>query len=217
MGARVANLSTEWILAIIVCLAVVRGYFWMSAWHPGWLSRESAKAIGELVESCLIAVVLVFGLIRPFIVQAFYIPSPSMEPTLLVGDRLLVNKFVYRFRDPRPGDVIVFKAPPSADQSAADGNPKDFIKRVVAVPGDQIEIYGGAVTVNGRALDEPYIAEEPTYTMSPVEVPKGSLFVMGDNRNDSNDSHQWGCLERDRVVGKAMLIFWPPRRMRILR
>lgn len=218
MGARIANLSTEWIIAIIVALAVVRVLLWKTDWHPGWLSKDNARAIGELIESALVALVLVFGLIRPLVVQAFFIPSESMVPTLRIGDRLLVNKFLYRFRAPRRGDVIVFIAPPSAEQFPTDRGPEDFIKRVVAVEGDLVEIYNHHVYVNNRMVDEPYIAESPDYAIyPPIEVPKGQLFVLGDNRNHSNDSHVWGFLERNRVVGKAMVIFWPPARAGIIR
>jgi signal peptidase I len=294
------------------------------------------------VESALIAIVLVFLVIRPFVVQAFYIPSGSMRLTLLEQDRILVNKFIFRIRTPQQGEIVVFRAPPRASPDE-----KDFIKRVIGLPGDRVEVNPDTVTidgrpaiqlinadaadayssfrqerphglvveknsepekrqnqlllstpdgqvpviasatgnvtytgesvrvdgleravlpsvnlareahqfsdwggdpsvegtivmngeepilvvlkgshldvrpghvlVNGQTLKEPYIAQAPRYEMSPYTVPPGNLFVMGDNRNDSNDSHAWGPLELDRVVGKAMFIFWPPTRIGLVR
>ncbi|MDH7570617.1 MAG: signal peptidase I [Armatimonadota bacterium] len=166
----------------------------------------------EFVDSGLIALVLVFLVLRPFVVQAFYIPSGSMRPTLLENDKILVSKFTYRFRRPSRGDVIVFKAPPQADPTE-----KDFIKRVVGLPGDVIEVQDGIVYLNGEAQSEPYVAEPPAYTMPPVLVEPGKVFVMGDNRNDSNDSHAWGQLDERRIRGKALLIFWPPARIGLIR
>lgn len=192
------------------------------------LGRSTRATILEFVDSGLIAALLVFCLLRPFVIQAFFIPSGSMEPTLLVNDRILVNKFIYFFRDPKPGEIIVFNAPP-----AAQSGDKDFIKRVVGVPGDRLCVHDGALYRNGQRVLEEYIAEPPTYTWpNPggcIEVPDNCLVVMGDNRNDSNDSHRWGhwdpitgrwisepYVPRENVLGKAMLIFWPPQRIRIL-
>jgi len=323
---------------------------------------QFAKSVGETAESLAVAMALVFFLIRPFIVQAFFIPSASMHPTLLEQDHILVNKFIYRFWEPKQGDVIVFKSPPEANP---DGIERDFIKRVVAVPGDEVRITPGSVMVgneeynhqamrhilqggskaeirqrkvyedgevvpnwevgllamqrsgsrvqvitdelgvdkvivslggqvkeyteydlpdllesrhrvklrdnaiyrdnkkvdnkefaklagkpgakvkvipgvvyvNGKPLDEPYAAEDPDvpYPLSTtnakwlitkkagkenvklVKIPKGKLLVMGDNRNDSNDARFWGLLDRERVLGKAMVIFWPVNRIRIVR
>ncbi|HEY3285118.1 MAG TPA: signal peptidase I [Armatimonadota bacterium] len=247
-----ANISIQYIIIAAIALAVVR----IGIARSEALPRSLAASAGEFVEALLFALVLVFLVIRPFIVQAFYIPSESMVPNLLVGDRILVNKFVYRFREPQRGDVVVFKAPPRAAEDE-----KDFIKRLVALPGDTVAVHDGKLFVNDkpfpdwmlpRARDpfaspeqmeaqradpsrpaEPmdYVFPEPgkNYTHSdpqfpfdiasgkPMTVPPGYLFVMGDNRNNSRDSHFWGPLERDRVLGKAMLIFWPPNRMRILR
>jgi len=208
-----ANLSVPWILVLVVVLAVCRlGVAMMG--RSGALPQPAADSTGEVLESALIAIVLVFLIIRPYVVQAFYIPSGSMHPTLLEQDRILVNKFIYRFQKPRRGDVIVFKAPP---QASPDGREKDFIKRVIGLPGDTIEVREGRTYVNGKPLDEPYILERPFYEFPPQQVPQGTLFVMGDNRNDSNDSHNWGSLERDRVLGKAMVIFWPIKRIGMIR
>jgi len=192
------------------------------------LSRSARVAVLEFVDSGLVAALLVFCLLRPFVIQAFFIPSGSMNPTLLEGDRILVNKFIYFFRDPRPGDIAVFNAPPAATEED-----KDFIKRVVGVAGDELYVREGALYRNGRRQTEDYIAEEPRYVWpnpgGRVEVGDGYLVMMGDNRNDSNDSHKWGhwdsvtgewvgqpFLPRENVLGKAMIIFWPPQRIRIL-
>lgn len=316
---RIANLPIQQVLVIVAVLFVV------------WLALRRYKsgigrAIAEIVESALIAVVLVFLVIRPFVVQAFYIPSESMEPTLQVGDRLLVNKLAYRFKDPQRGDIVVFKSPPAANEArssffgsilfpqrvdrksalsswnavvgkvkdvysengevlitptrsyagefanirelciigkhdseglilpirsyryAEDGynvivkfaginsrseaeqlvgkqarvGEVDYIKRIIAIPGDTIEIRrvgpdDYAVFVNGKQLHEPYVMDSPDYERPKVKVPEGMYYVMGDNRRNSNDSHEWGFLDRRRIVGKAMLIFWPPNRIRIIK
>ncbi|MHB1456684.1 MAG: signal peptidase I [Armatimonadota bacterium] len=324
MTEKIANLPIEYIIAVVIGLLIVRLIL-------GRYKSKSLKSVTELVESLLIAIVLVFLVIRPFVVQAFFIPSESMEPTLLVKDRLLVNKFIYRFTDPKHGDVIVFKSPPAANegrgedaevvmipqdidrasalsnwnevagkvmetvgdngevkihpvashsgefssiqelcilgkadmlgrilpiekQSFSDNNydlvikfigindkasatdlvgkevrigEKDYIKRVIGVPGDTIEVkslglnkYGleeFALYRNDKPLDETYIKDPPDYVLPKQVVRRGMLFVMGDNRQNSNDSHRWGQLDRRRVVGKAMVIFWPVKRMGIVR
>ncbi|MGC9318558.1 MAG: signal peptidase I [Armatimonadota bacterium] len=192
------------------------------------LKKSMRATILEFVDSILVAALLVFCLLRPFVIQAFFIPSGSMSPTLLEGDRILVNKFIYFFRDPKPGEIVVFNAPPAASEMD-----KDFIKRVVGTPGDRLCVHDEALYRNGKRIREDYIAESPRYVWpnpgGAIEVPEGSLVVMGDNRNDSNDSHKWGhwdprtgkyvnqpYLPRENVLGKAMLIFWPPQRIRLL-
>lgn len=287
---RLANLSIPTVCITVIVLFVIR-FALLKLKHP------FAKSIAEIAESLAVAMALVFLLIRPFIVQAFFIPSASMHPTLLEQDHILVNKFIYRFKEPKLGDVVVFKAPPEATPGEPEG--KDFIKRVIGVPGDKIRItagyvmigdmkythvdlrdllgtyakpdgdmrvllkgndvyvdgrrithteiaaaandpdakikvFPGKVYVNGKAIDEPYIAEDPdlpypmlsgdkatpdkwivSYKGKPtVKIPKGRLLVMGDNRNDSNDARFWGLLDRKRMLGKAMFIFWPLNRIR---
>lgn len=204
MREWLANISIWYILGAIVILLAARLIL-------GRLKTPSAKPAAEFAESALIAIVLVFLVIRPFIVQAFYIPSGSMLPTLLIRDQILVNKFVYRFHEPAHGDIVVFKSPKWA---SGDMIVRDYIKRLVGLPGDVIEVKDGAVYRNGKRLNEPYINEPYiNYDMEPVRVPKGELFVMGDNRNDSNDSHRWGPLNRNRVIGKTMVRFWPLNRI----
>ena len=320
-----ANLNILWILAIVGGLTVLRLALI-------YVPNQMARSVAEILESGMIAVALVFLIIRPFILQAFFIPSPSMEPTLLgkngSGDRILVNKFAYRLGKPHRDDVVVFLAPPAATV----GIPPDseFIKRLIGLPGDRLEVVAGVVTVNGKPynhdairqaladagefgaaavgsgvdqadhhvrfvdggvladkklvskerlaeiltglksspatvspgyvirngerLTDPTIAEDPDYDMKifngeplkhahgsypsefylqgqplsqaefqqdwahPTEpLPKDRLMMMGDNRNDSNDSTNWGPLEARRVVGRAQFIFWPPTRMGVIR
>jgi len=243
----------------------------------------------ELVESALVALFLVFFIIRPFIVQAFYIPSPSMVETLEVYDRILVNKFIYRIEKPNRGDIVVFEPPARATERVGD----DWIKRVIALGGDSIAVHHNHLYLNGVIQNEPYAAlldqssDKPgmqhvstgTYdyqfpdpnqiSLSPGEnayvypapedsletainerlytvrrtsdkapaadggnylffvhddpkvgleavVPPGKVFVMGDNRNDSEDSHFWGYLDENRILGRAFCIFWPVNRVRWL-
>lgn len=177
-----------------------------------------AKVFKEYVEALIIALILAF-FIRTFIVQAYKIPSGSMLDTLLIGDHLLVNKFQYGvrlpftdvvvlpFSDPKFQDIIVFEYP--QDPS------KDFIKRVVGLPGDTIEIRDKVVYRNGVKLDEPYVQHTdprvlpgPRDNLEPVTVPLGKYFVMGDNRDESLDSRFWGFVDRGAILGKAWVIYW---------
>ena len=206
MSDWLANISLGYVIAAIVVLFIARLIFGR---HEG----TAAKSAAEISESALIAIVLVFLIIRPFIVQAFYIPSGSMRPTLLERDHILVNKFVYRIHEPREGDIVVFKSPPGA---SLDGQERDFIKRLIGLPGDTIEVKNGAVYRNGQRLNEPYILETPDYEMPPVKILPDKLFVMGDNRRNSNDSHAWGLLDRKRVIGAAMFRFWPLSRFGLI-
>jgi signal peptidase I len=287
---RLANLSIPTVIITVIVLLILRFALLK-------LKSPFAKSIAEIAESLAVAMALVFLLIRPFVVQAFFIPSASMHPTLLEQDHILVNKFIYRFREPKLGDVVVFKAPLEA--TPGETKEKDFIKRVIGVPGDKIritpgyvmigdmrydhrdlrdllsgyvkingdgrvllkgddvyvdgqqlthtelaaaaddpsakvKIVPGKVYINGKAINEPYIAEDPdqpypvrsgdkatpdkwivNYHGKPaVKIPQGKLLVMGDNRNDSNDARFWGLLDRKRILGKAMFIFWPLNRIR---
>ena len=266
---RLASVSLPVIVGLLAFLTLVRGSLIAMRARP-------LRAPAELCESALVALVVVFLLLRPFVVQSFFIPSGSMHPTLWENDRILVNKFIYRTYPPRRGDVVVFRAPRTAD--AAE---QDFIKRVVGVPGDVIEVREGFVIVgareratvftrdailggvcpdsclsssgdtpplrlttdalwlglrrftpeafaaavgragepvtiqpgqvirNNEVLTETCVSEDPQYHMNPVRVPLGALFVLGDNRNDSRDSHVWGTFPVERVIGRADAVFWP--------
>jgi signal peptidase I len=178
---------------------------------------KKLKTAGEVLESFIIAVVVVFLVVRPFMVQAFYIPSESMTPTLVENDRILVSKLSYRLGKPGRHEIVVFRAPKEAVGEPSDGEEKDFVKRIVGLPGDTVEIHDGKTFVNGKAEPAPFCSEPVNYDMPPTVVPDGRYFVMGDNRNHSNDSHRWGTLEQDRVIGRAVMVFWPLTRAGVLR
>lgn len=146
--------------------------------------------------------------VRLFIAEPRFIPSNSMEPTLHIGDRLIVEKLSYRLRVPQRGDIVVFNPPPQLT-ALGYGRSQAFIKRVIGQPGQTVQVSQGQVRVDGTALVEPYILAAPDYEMVPVEVPPGYVFVMGDNRNDSNDSHVWGVLPQANIIGRAVFRFWP--------
>ncbi|MGF1482665.1 MAG: signal peptidase I [Cyanophyceae cyanobacterium] len=163
----------------------------------------------ELIKTVVMAGALALG-IRTFVAEARYIPSGSMEPTLEINDRLIIEKITYRLRNPERGDVVVF----SPTEALQQQNFRDaFIKRVIGLPGEEIEVKGGRVFVNGQALREKYIAEEPEYDYGPVVVPDDQYLVLGDNRNNSYDSHYWGFVPRDNLIGRAAVRFWPPNRL----
>jgi signal peptidase I len=329
-----ANLSVKWVLVVVGLLLLARALLVRVRKNP------SAAAAREFVEAGLIAVVIVFLVVRPYLFQAYFIPSESMHPTLIEADRILVNKLVFRFSRPRRGEVLVFRPP---EDRVPDQ--KDYIKRVVGLPGETVEVVpermlvdgqtlmrltrqsaaeveaenyeadapvghtfaletGGAtvrngvatvtdqadgvltvmtyhtgdlleerpdfvslnkrtllsailgpiqvshdltrwggdpdlvgriyfvqgsprlalvqgralaldeghVLVDGRRLAEPYVAEAPMYAMPPLRLRPRHYFMMGDNRNHSSDSHVWGPLSQERIIGRAEMIFWPPSR-----
>ena len=164
------------------------------------------KKGGGAVEYLVILVVsfaLVFGFVRPFVVEAFWIPSGSMIPTLEINDRVLVNKFIYRFTEPERGDIVVFES--------VDDPDTDLIKRVVGLPGDRIAVRSGRLVVNGELQKEPYTNKEfPDRSFfAATTVPKNHVFVMGDNRANSSDSRVFGPLPKKNIEGEAFLRFWP--------
>jgi signal peptidase I len=254
-----ANLSVSTIVLIALALTVIRliALGIKASTAPGRPpeTHPAARSVAEILESLIIAGILVFLIIRPFFVQAFYIPSESMEPTLLghepgrndttgvdhtdsVHDHIFVNKMVYRLSDPQRGDIIVFKAPKEADgEDKRDRQPLKeniLIKRCMGIPGDTISIHDGAVYRKqpGQAdftkLVEPYLdpklpladpqSQETQFaTHEPLTLGPEQYFVMGDNRNDSNDSRFWGTVERKRILGKASVIFFPFNRIRLIR
>ena len=275
---QLANISPTIVVAVIAGFTVLRLAL-VKLLRDGW-----ARTISETCDTVTFVLALAFLLIRPFVAQAFYIPSESMVPTLEIGDRLIVDKMSFRFRDPQRGDVLVFAAPPEATGSVT--LEQDYIKRCIGLPGDKIEVHGarlkigeevfespgedpnaraaqqtlrdrlgidgnksvkffkdyvlvngteklmpadiarqfgqpgatveltpGEVLINGKALNEPYINEDPGYNMNALDVPPGHYFMMGDNRNHSADSHVWGKLEGRRIVGRGIVTFWPFTRL----
>lgn len=249
MNAPLMPVSPRFMVIIMVGVVVAILYLFDTE-----RARKHKPGILELIDSALIALLLVFCILRPFVIQAFFIPSESMINTLKVDDRLLVNKFIYFFSEPRHGDIVVFRAPPWADPGK-----KDFIKRVVGLPGDRIAVHSGKLWRNGQPIDEPYLREPPIYTwpivsehqfapgvllpegsgrrwqvddhgrpvtVGEVLVPEGAIMVMGDNRNDSNDSHAWQdfrtgismpFVPRENILGRSEVIFWPLWRVRLTR
>ncbi|MDZ4278559.1 MAG: signal peptidase I [Dehalococcoidia bacterium] len=189
--------------------------------------RPLGRGLREVAETIVLAL-LIFLLVRS-VVQNFQVEGRSMEPSLETGWYLLVNKALYWeinldtmnklvpfldpgddptryvFRGPERGDIIVFKSP-----DTPRGQPeRDFIKRIIGLPGETVEVRDCAVFIDGDPLREPYIAERPTYTYGPEEVPEGHYFVLGDNRNNSSDSHSWGMLPKENIIGQASLTYWP--------
>jgi signal peptidase I len=158
---------------------------------------------------------LVALLVRTVFIQAFWIPSDSMEPTLHKGDRVLVNKLSYKLHDVHRGDVIVFKRPEAARSANPDDDIEDLIKRVVGLPGDTLKTVDGRVYVNDEPLPEPYLPEGTTtlmpsgQDMPPTEVPEGMYFMMGDNRGNSQDSRFFGPIDEDLIVGRAFVRIYP--------
>ena len=187
--------------------------------------------VRELIETAILALLIFLAL--QFSVQNFRVEGSSMEPTLEDGQYLIANKLVYwrfsprdvaklipfidverteplyTFHPPRRGEVIIFRFP--GDQS------RDFVKRVIGVPGEKVEIRQGRVFIDDLELDEPYVIRPGRGSMAPVVVPPGSLFVLGDNRRASHDSRDWGPVPTDNIIGRGWLSYWPANRMHILR
>ena len=172
----------------------------------GW--RREVREWGKtLLYTGLLSLIL-----RVAVVEAFVVPTGSMRPTILEGDRLLGSKFHYWFWHPARGDIIVFRPPENA-QEAADRKVPRYVKRVIAVAGDTVEVKRGHVWVNGELVEEPYLGALPAYRIPPVVVPEGQLFVLGDNRNESFDSHRWGFLGEDALIAHVFARYWPPSRI----
>ncbi len=169
---------------------------------PSWWSNLGS-ALRELAET-LILTLVIFLVIR-FAVQNFRIEGLSMEPNFHDGQYLFVNKLLYMLQPPQRGDVVVFVPP--------NNNSRDFIKRVIGLPGDRIEIRSGAVFINGEALNETYPLNPASYSTGSLVVPPDEYFVLGDNRNYSSDSHSWGTVSKKSIIGKAWFSYWPPQMM----
>ena len=157
----------------------------------------------EILVIIIVAIVILFLLQTS--VQKSSVIGYSMEPGLQNGQQLLINKVVYYFHEPERGDVITLHPPPPYNPETTP-----FIKRIIALPGDTIEIRNGTVYVNGSKLDEPYIKEPPTYSFQLKTIPENEYFVLGDNRNNTNDSHNGWTVPGQNIIGKAWLSIWPP-------
>jgi signal peptidase I len=167
-----------------------------------------------------IAIVLA---IKAWVVNPYRIPSSSMEPTLHCArpgpgceahwsDRVLANRFIYQFRNPKRGEIIVFKTPPLAEQRCGAGG--TFVKRLIGLPGETVSERNGFVYVDGRRLEEPYVKPDRRDTRTGTwRVPKGQYFFMGDNRSQSCDSREWGSVPRKNIIGKVFFVYWPPNRI----
>lgn len=172
------------------------------------MTSKQKGLVREILESVVIAVVLAV-IIRVFLFQFFVIPSGSMEPTLTKGDMLATNKIIYRFAEPKRGDIIVFKYPLDPK--------RDFVKRLIGLPGETVLIKDSTLYINGHLVDQPFLPKGLKYQdYGPTTGAKGKYFMMGDNRNNSLDSRVWGTLPRGNIIGKAILIYWPVNRIRIL-
>lgn len=179
------------------------------------MQEKTRTIIREWVESILIAICLAL-FIRAFIVQAFKIPTGSMRPTLMENDRIFVNKFIYRFREPQRGDIIVFRD--------VENKKKDLIKRLIAKEDDAIEISNGRIIIDDKIIDNPPISEFYYYNRGDfgkegikIIVPKDSFFVLGDNSASSKDSRYWGFVPKRHLIGKAMVVYWPIKRVKLIK
>ncbi|MGH9041635.1 MAG: signal peptidase I [Acidimicrobiia bacterium] len=210
---------------------------------PAVIPEPAAAPVGEQEEKrrsllhelpllLLVAFLIAFG-VKSVVAQAFFIPSESMEATLKVGDRVLVSRLSYRMHDPRRGDVVVFTSPYENGKDERSlpvrvihgilesvglrqPSTEDFIKRVIGLPGETVEGRNGKIYVNGRELVEPYLNEETIPGFEPKKVPQGKLWVMGDNRNQSQDSRVFGPIDKDKLIGRAILRIWPIPRIGFL-
>jgi len=169
------------------------------AGQPQVNTIPSSSLFREIVETLLLTVVI-FVLVNT-VTGRFRIDGSSMEPNLHDGEYVIVNRISYRLHQPDRGDVIVFKKEGS----------REFIKRIVGLPGDTVQVQGARVIVNGTPLTEPYIAQPPAYTMEPRKIAPNEYFVLGDNRNNSSDSHNWGTVPLSVIDGKAWVTYWPPK------
>jgi signal peptidase I len=172
------------------------------------LGGEPIKAaVRDILETALLTLVIFLSVRLG--VQNFRVEGFSMEPTLHTNQYLLVNKVSYMVGEPQRGDIVVLRFPQDPR--------RDFIKRVIGLPGEEVEVRGGSVYINGRVLDEPYLTDRPVYTYPKKNVPENGYFVLGDNRNNSHDSHVWDWLPREYLIGKAWVSYWPVQEWGVLR
>jgi signal peptidase I len=165
------------------------------------VKSQSRSALREMVETILLTL-LIYVLIRTFLIENYRVVGHSMVPTLEDRQFLVVSKLDYRLHAPHRGDIVVFFDPRDADRK--------LIKRIVGLPGETIEIRNGRILIEGQTLDEPYIQNWANYSEPPREIPEDQYYVLGDNRSNSSDSHNWGTLPEDKIVGRAWFSYWPP-------
>ncbi len=168
--------------------------------------KNFRQTLLDIVETILLSLVLYFGINA--VSARIKVESISMQPTLKAGYYVIVNRLAYKLGTPTRGDIIIFHYPP-------DPQREPYIKRVIGLPSDTVRITGGKVYVNDQMLIEPYIAASPDYDGTWI-VPSDSLFVLGDNRNRSSDSHSWGMVPLENVIGKALVVYWPPDAWKVL-
>jgi signal peptidase I len=184
---------------------------------------RSARVVLDWIITIGGAILIVLAL-KAWVVNPYRIPSSSMEPTLHCAhpapgcekgfsDRVLANRFIYRFRDPKRGEIIVFQTPPAAKLRCGSGG--TFVKRLIGLPGETVSERDGIISINGRRLDEPYIQAARRDHESPRSwhVPEGDYFFMGDNRSQSCDSRVWGAVPRKNLIGEVFFVYWPPNRL----
>lgn len=172
---------------------------WMTADEQ--TKPRARSAVREMVETIIFTLVI-YVLVRTFVFENYRVVGHSMVPTLEDNQFLVVSKLDYRLHEPHRGDIIVFRDPRDPDRK--------LIKRIVGLPGETVDVRNGQVFINERRLDEPYIPSLGRYNQPPVPIPGDQYYVLGDNRNNSSDSHNWGTLPEDKIVGKAWLSYWPP-------
>jgi signal peptidase I len=178
--------------------------------HPDQVSSEKKKSgfwrfVVDVLETLVLSVILFIAINA--VSARIRVDGSSMEPTLHSGEFVIVNKISYKLNSPARGDIVVFHFPRDPEQ--------EYIKRVIGLPGDEVSISEGNVFVNGQLLDEPYITSKPSYP-GKWTVPDDHLFVLGDNRNNSSDSHNWGTVPMEYVIGKAVFVYWPPENLGLI-
>ncbi|HMK08700.1 MAG TPA: signal peptidase I [Anaerolineales bacterium] len=171
---------------------------------PG-LGVRFLRFVGEALQTLLVAAVIFLGV--NLVTARIRVEGSSMEPTLHDSELVVVNRLAYRWGEPQRGDIVIFRFPLDPERR--------FIKRIIGLPGEYVVIHGGRVTIDGVALDEPYIAAPPRYD-GEWQIQPGQVFVLGDNRNNSSDSQTWGPLPIGQLIGKAVLVYWPPPNMGLI-
>ncbi len=178
------------------------------------MNSKRRQAVWEWTKT-IVSSAAVFLVMRAAVVEAYHVPTGSMRPTILEGERILGTKFHYWLWEPETGDVVVFRTPDVVRRLQSEEADR-LVKRLIAKEGDVVAIHDGIVRENGRPLDEPYLLAPPDYELPPMRVPKDHVFVLGDNRNNSLDGHVWGFLPEDDLLARAFLRYWPPQRIGIL-